>query len=72
MPPTRKVIMIGLVNVLDALIKFMHRDENWSIPELEENDYEWAHALLIELVDAVGENDYPSFTPLNGICLATH
>ena len=28
-----------LVNVLDALIKFMHRDENWSVPELGENDY---------------------------------
>ena len=53
-----------LVNVLEALIKFIHRDENWSIPELEENDYAWAHALLVELVGAVGESETHPLRPL--------
>lgn len=58
-----------LVNVLDELIKFMHRDENWSVPELEEKDYHWAHALLIELVDAVGEADtHPLRSLMEFVC----
>ena len=39
-----------LVEVLDALIEFICRDENHSVPELTENDYDWAHVLLVELV----------------------
>ena len=53
-----------LVNVLDMLIKFMHRDENWSVPDLEENDYAWAHALLVELVSAVGDSETHPLRPL--------
>ena len=34
-----------LVRVLNELIAFVHRDENHGIPELVENDYDWAHAL---------------------------
>jgi tetratricopeptide (TPR) repeat protein len=53
-----------LVGVLDKLIEFIHRGEDRRVPELIENDYEWAHALLIELVDAVGESDTHPLRPL--------
>ena len=53
-----------LVVVLDKLIEFMRRDENRGVPELIENDYDWAHELLIELVDAVGESDTHPLRPL--------
>lgn len=53
-----------LVNVLDALIKFISRDEISSIPELEENDYTWVHGLLVELVSAVGDSDIHPLRPL--------
>ncbi len=53
-----------LVGVLDKLIAFIHRAEDRRVPELIENDYEWAHALLIELVDAVGESDTHPLRPL--------
>ena len=53
-----------LVEVLDALIEFMHRNENHDVSELTENDYDWAHELLIELVDAVGESDTHPLRPL--------
>ena len=52
-----------LVDVLDTLIKFVRRDENWSVPELGKNDYDWAHALLIELVGAVGESETHPLRP---------
>ena len=53
-----------LVEVLDALIEFMRRDENHSVPELTENDYDWAHALLVELVGAVDESKTHPLRPL--------
>ena len=58
-----------LVGVLDALIEFMHRDENRSVPELTENDYDWAHALLVELVGAVGESEtHPLRSLMEFVC----
>ncbi|MYC74692.1 tetratricopeptide repeat protein [Candidatus Poribacteria bacterium] len=53
-----------LVGVLDKLIKFMRRDENHNVSELTENDYDWAHTLLIELTGAVGENKRHPLRPL--------
>ena len=53
-----------LVGVLDKLIEFMGRDENYSVPELIETDYDWAHALLIELVGAVDESKTHPLRPL--------
>ena len=53
-----------LVGVLDKLIAFIHRGGERRVPELIENDYEWAHALLVELVDAVGESDTHPLRPL--------
>ena len=55
-----------LIGVLDALIEFMRRGENHSVPELIENDYDWAHALLVELVGAVGESETHPLRPLMG------
>ena len=42
----------------------MRRDKNHSVPELTENDYDWAHALLVELVGAVGESETHPLHPL--------
>ena len=42
----------------------MRRDENHSVPELTESDYDWAHALLVELVGAVGESETHPLRPL--------
>ena len=42
----------------------MRRDKNRSVPELTENDYDWGHALLVELVGAVGENETHPLRPL--------
>ena len=42
----------------------MHRDENWSVPDLQDNDYAWAHALLVELVSAVGDSETHPLRPL--------
>ena len=53
-----------LVKVLDALIEFMHRDKNCSVPELTENDYEWAYALLVESIGTVGESVTHPLRPL--------
>ena len=60
-----------VVNVLDTLIKFMHRDDNWSVPDLEENDYAWAHGLLVELVGAVGDSETHPFAPFDEICFVS-
>ena len=58
-----------LVRVLDALIEFMHRDKNHSVPELTENDYDWAHALLVELAGAVGESErHPLRSLMEFVC----
>ena len=35
-----------LLEVLDVLIEFMRRAKNHSVPELTENDYDWAHAFF--------------------------
>ncbi len=53
-----------LVGVLDRLIEFMRRDKNHSVPELTEDDYDWAHASLVELVGAVSENETHPLRPL--------
>ena len=53
-----------LVGVLDKLIEFMRRDGNHNVPELTENDYDWAHALLVALVGAVGESETHPLRPL--------
>ena len=58
-----------LVEVLDELIEFMHCDESLSVPELAENDYDWAHTLLVELVGTVGESDtHPLYPLMEFVC----
>ena len=53
-----------LLGVLDALIEFMRRAKNHNVSELTENDYDWVHALLVELVGAVGEGETHPLRPL--------